>query len=441
MSSKLEAVIGEFYAKVTPEAFNSRHGTEAVPSPNVPVGLELEIEGWQWDRRHPGFTFTEDGSLRNNGIEAVSLPVRLMHAPGLLRSFFHAFPVTAENYSDRCSTHVHMNVLDLTFEQLATLCLLYQTIERLLFGFVGQDRDKNIFCVPWSQSGMNYRFVSEMAYDAHYVCRRWQKYTALNLQPVTTQGSVEFRHLHGTNDVTLITNWLRILGRMREYAVANRLEKVTEAIKSMNTVSNYGQWLEDVFQQDVGLLRFDGFEKQLSLGVVDTKFMLIQPEKPKVKPKAEKYISSFAWVEPELTAADPQGPRRPARNRGDYWNWQGVPTLVPGEEEVVVDSTTDMGDAQRWITEIQGTSNRNLVSRDGRYYLVEIRQRDLTDEEIEAARQRIRERLQATVARAGVEVRPALRRRDDGRLEATNAAPAPVFYPDAIIGLAAEEEF
>lgn len=290
---KVTDVIAAAYGRRVPEGWNSRHGTEAIPSPDALCGIELEIEGWQWDRDHPGFRFTEDGSLRpdergNPGIEAVTEPVRLMHAPGLLRSFFHRFPVVERNYSERCSIHVHLNVNDMTYEQVGAFSLVYQTLERLLFGFVGHDRDKNIFCVPWSQSGINYKLVSEMAYDPHGLARRWQKYTALNLQPITTQGTIEFRHLHGTNDVELITNWLRLLGRMREYTLRKSMAELTNVFMEMNTVSNYGAWLDDVFQQDAVLLRRQpDFEKKLAAGVVDTKYMLVQPEVPLKKSAKE----------------------------------------------------------------------------------------------------------------------------------------------------------
>lgn len=419
---KLSDNIGQTYGREFPAAFASRHGTEVIASPEALVGIELEIEGWQWDRRLPGFSFTDDGSLRNNGIEAVSTPIRLMHAPGLLRSFFATFPVTEANYSERCSIHVHMNVLDFTFEQLATLALLYQTLERVLFAWVGNDRDKSIFCVPWSQSGTNYRLVSNMMNEPHHAIRRWQKYTALNLAPVQTQGTVEFRHLHGTNDQALITNWLRVIGRLRAYAVANPLEKVKDQLLNMNTVSNYGQWLEDVFQQEAAMLRSEKLDTQLSLGVVDTKFMLIQPEPL----SAKKFYTSLNWEEQQRNLAavleDPQAPvatfgwggdtqsitaapnpfmapravaepepnpaprvapvdGRPLvgwhRGRGaqrrDFWSVNAEAKLNDGERAVIVRSNMDLNEAHevsRTLTTQQ--SLQGDPRRRGRYMLVEI---------------------------------------------------------------------
>lgn len=292
MSEKMQCRIQDLFGQVPPTPFNSKHGTTVMPSPEALVGIELEIEDFpmNMEQAHPGFVFATDGSLRNNGIEAVTKPVRMMHAPGLLSSFYRHFNITEANYSERCSTHVHLNALDLTCYQVASICMLYQTLERLLFNFVGHDRGKNIFCVPWYQSGLTYNAVNLMSSDPNYVFGKWQKYSALNLIPLRAarQGTLEFRHLHGTCDLAVITQWLTLIGRIREYAVNNEHGKIKDILLNMNTVSNYNSWLEEVLQGDVGILaRLPNCEEQLSLGVVDTKLMIMTPPKKEVpKPKA-----------------------------------------------------------------------------------------------------------------------------------------------------------
>ena len=171
-------------------------------NPDIYMGIELEIEGWQWSTGTvPGFSVHNDNSLRNNGLEWITYPTKLRHMEHLLSTFFKKFPVTQDNYSERCSTHVHVNVQDFTPTQLTTLVLVYQLVERLMFRFVGNDRDSNIFCVPWYQAGNTYELVERLKnFDANHI-HQWQKYTALNLLTVEQKGTVEYRHLEGTGDV------------------------------------------------------------------------------------------------------------------------------------------------------------------------------------------------------------------------------------------------
>jgi hypothetical protein len=129
--------------------------------------------------------------------------------------------------------------------------------------------------VPWSQSNINYNIVNKMQGFAYSAFRTWQKYSALNLIPVISQGTIEFRHLHGTRDVTLIKNWICSIAKIFEYALNNSFEDARAQITNMNTVSNYRQWLNAVFGDYAdNLAIYDGFERDLAIGVIESKLML-----------------------------------------------------------------------------------------------------------------------------------------------------------------------
>jgi len=258
--------------------------------PNLLVGLELEIENFnpEMERYFPGVDFTDDGSLRSTdggiGIEAITVPIETKYVRELLGRFFTQFEITPENYTERCSTHVHVNIDDMTPEQLATLCLLYQTVESLLFLYTGEERDKNIFCVPWNQCNLSYNIVRKIiSYPekSENPFRHWQKYSALNLIPIMNQGSVEFRHLGGTCDVDKIMTWIALLSCMFKYAHTTPLAVTRESILSMNTVSNYREWLNSIFGKYTDKLMVPGFEKSLANGVVDSKLMLMESKSTK----------------------------------------------------------------------------------------------------------------------------------------------------------------
>jgi hypothetical protein len=297
----------ETYRMSPVSPYKSRHGETQVVLSNQVVGIELEIEGFSsdHDREFGGIIFTTDGSLRSNakgdGIEAITLPIQAKYVAPFLSAFFKRFEITEENYSERCSTHVHFNAQNLSYEQIAIICLLYQTVERLLFNFVGHERDKNIFCVPWSQCNIGYTIVNKIKSGVDGgdgVFRRWQKYSSLNLIPLLTKGTLEFRHLPGTCDVTYISRWIDILSHMFEYAQSHTLDETETAILQMNTVSNYHAWLDSVFKAEASYLQGFNTEALLAQGVVDSKLMIMSPIQP-------RWPVRYATFQDNITLDDP----------------------------------------------------------------------------------------------------------------------------------------
>lgn len=245
------------------------------PAPSLLYGLELEIESANTDWKTAGMTVKEDGSLRNNGLEFITKPMTYSNLAYLLNYFFKRSNITQANYSERCSVHVHINALDMTEDEVAALCLIYQVFERVLFNWIGNGRDKNIFCVPWYDTMMTYCVVDRISRKDSYVLRTWQKYTALNLTPLTTQGTLEFRHMEGTHNVERILTWVRLIGHMYTFARTLGLEKTKNNFIDLNTTSQYMATLEQVFQQDAAVLRMPGFEEKIEDGILRMKYTLM----------------------------------------------------------------------------------------------------------------------------------------------------------------------
>lgn len=295
---------------IIPEPYYTTGKTEMV-MPDLYVGLELEIEfpaGEQGRLREAGpqFRIDNDGSLRNNGREIITLPLKTKFVETLLERFYHVNNIGEGNYSDRTSTHVHMNVQDLTWDQLRTMALVYQVVERLLFNFVGHERVDNIFCVPWFQSGISVSILNKIK-ESPGIVKQWMKYSALNLIPVSDQGTLEFRHLHGTCDVPLILNWINLLASIRRYAGERSFEDVKENILAMNTVSNYDLFMQDVFRDKVGLILKEDYKPLLSVGVLDSKLLLMEQQK-----KDNPY--DMMWANDIIRQADAG-----AGNRADFF--------------------------------------------------------------------------------------------------------------------------
>jgi hypothetical protein len=239
-------------------------------------GVELEIENWPTHRLEassPGIVFKEDGSLRNNGIEGITKPNTKFGALACVKKLWEKYSIGEKNFSDRTSIHVHANVLDFTQDQLKTLVLLYGLFENVLFDIVEPERKNNIFCVPWSQAGLNAGNYTRVFARA----ANWQKYTALNLLTVTQLGTVEFRHMHGHADFVLLTHWIQVIEDLVTFAKKSNPEEIYKRVIDLNTSSEYYKFMCDVFQQEHEFITqvSKDWESHMVYGVIEAKLNAI----------------------------------------------------------------------------------------------------------------------------------------------------------------------
>lgn len=235
-------------------------------------GIEIEVENIkeEYHLRKEIWNATEDGSLRNNGVEYISIPLKVKQIETALYSLFSNLPKGRE-FSKRTSIHVHMNVRTMHLEEIKSLCLIYTIFENALFKFVGQDRNKNIHCVPIRETN----FLEKMPFFGNKTMfhMEWMKYTAFNLCPVLekTKGTIEFRHMHGTDDIEKILNWINLLLCMKIYVYKNSYETIENKISTLNTNSQYRQFTKEVFGDYTHLLideaTYGEFEEELAEGI------------------------------------------------------------------------------------------------------------------------------------------------------------------------------
>lgn len=246
------------------------------PDPGLLYGVELELENThQEDWNTTAFYSTSDGSLRNDGWEYISRPMDYSNLVHSINYFYSRWGITSDNISERCSVHVHVNCHDITEEQLTSLCLLYQTFEGLLFNWAGPHRYDNVFCVPWSQTNITFNSANLIIARGIKDIPLWEKYTALNLTPLHTLGTVEFRHMPGTEDPERIFIWLRIIGSMFAYIKKHDYKSIRRKFVALNSNSAYKNILEDVFQMEAPTLMTPDYKTTLEQGVLDIKYMLI----------------------------------------------------------------------------------------------------------------------------------------------------------------------
>lgn len=244
---------------------------------NTHIGIEVEVERIFREGRigefaddkngimHTIWNNVSDGSLRNHGREFVSMPVKgreIGYALQLLNKTLHNDKqCIGHEFTDRTSVHVHMNVRDLTINQLSNLVMLYALVEPLLFSIESTNRDKSIFCVPWNESDVIsqlYNLMDTTTPDGARLVSlgNWYKYTGLNLKPVTAYGTVEFRHMKGTCDVGILTKWINIILSLKKYAVGVEFKVLKERLLNLNTTSEYNAIILDIFGKEL----YDNFQ-------------------------------------------------------------------------------------------------------------------------------------------------------------------------------------
>lgn len=258
------------------EQANPFESTYKLIDKNTYLGIEVEVENVQrFYRTSPHWQMIEDGSLRNDGKEFVSLPIKAWRVEQALDVLFKNLNKDIE-FTERTSIHVHMNIRTLTIPQLETLILTYIVFERALFNFIGEDRYNNIFCVPIveTQFGSNLSNLIRKKQLAF----QWQKYTAMNALPIWDKGTLEFRHLGGTKDIKRILTWINLLLSLKIFALQKPPQYIWDTILSLNTNSQYRMFGEEVFKGLLPILWNDSFNENVAECVSYIKTYCIENE-------------------------------------------------------------------------------------------------------------------------------------------------------------------
>jgi len=219
-------------------------------------GFEIELENCvqRKDVVTEGlFHVTEDGSLRNTGLEFVSVPLHKEtykeDYKKIVASIKDSYP-TAEA-SGRCGLHIHTNVRDMTIKQVGRFLTLYCLVEAIIFQHAGE-RNTNHFCVPLTESEYAGAYISAARASEDSILRlvsTAHKYAAFNIKTVGSLGTVESRHLPGAYwDSDIPLELAAVINNLRTLAMQPiPLEEFIQDIRCLNMMSNYEQFLNKVF--------------------------------------------------------------------------------------------------------------------------------------------------------------------------------------------------
>lgn len=238
------------------------------------VGIEVEVENAKVARDFTSrvWTATNDGSLRNQGLEFVTKPIPAKWAPHALRELLGECLDNKECcFSPRTSIHVHVDVSQENDADVIGAVQLYSVFERQFFRYVGRGRSKNIYCVPITESACLAGIGD--GHDSTYAHGSWSKYSALNLIPLNSYGTLEFRHMHGSFDLLKVSTWVRMLVTLIDWACAAGRNKVSTILQSMDENYNYNALLDEIFGEDAYHLKVSNYnEVKFCVGRMFTSF-------------------------------------------------------------------------------------------------------------------------------------------------------------------------
>ena len=239
----------------------------STPQQSEWMGIEIEVENaseftGNFSCSDNLIMLKADGSLRNDGCEIISRAVDakdLLATVGYTYTMLKACKKIMPNFSWRTSIHIHINVRELTQEEFLKFILIYLLFERGLFRYCDVKRRDGNFCVPLLEcDGFVTDFFIELKrllksssrkLDFKTLLKQWDKYAALGAFRIRDLGTLEFRHMPGTDDPVKIYGWVCLIHALCNAAKTMDTKKLLASIVELNTLSNYGELQEQVFRE------------------------------------------------------------------------------------------------------------------------------------------------------------------------------------------------
>ena len=223
------------------------------------LGFEIEVENIDplKEKLPPLWTVIGDMSLRNNGIEFLSLPIppsQIITALVIFDSYLRKICKQTPDYSWRTSIHVHCDVQSLTLSQFQFLLKLYLCFEPIFFYIAANNRDNSNFCIPLSHSDLVpvLRQLLCPTLQGHQLLSlhtEWPKYSGLSLFRLAPHpelglngyGTVEYRQFPGTDNMISLVTWGNMILSLYNAAQTLNSETITSQLLQLNISSEYEQ--------------------------------------------------------------------------------------------------------------------------------------------------------------------------------------------------------
>jgi hypothetical protein len=255
----MPVIEGQVAQKIGVAPINSPGGpTDRLFNSEDYVGIEMELENCQdlefAASLNDSWEPVTDGSLKYQGLEyRFSKALNGSHIIDALDNFSAALsqhnmnPYTQGN---RGSTHFHINISNLSMQELYNFTLMAYFCEPILMDMCTIDRRYNSFSVTGSRTKDQLQILSHIAAGNIIFHDNEYKYRAIGLNSIYNKGSLEFRMFHATSSTEKITKWLNFILEMKHVALTT--SDLAEVIRSAIT-SDITTVIKQLFWRDINL--------------------------------------------------------------------------------------------------------------------------------------------------------------------------------------------
>jgi hypothetical protein len=301
--------VGDFYGKQQDIRTFKEDNDWVLPS--TMMGLEIELEGFS---KYPKFNGPqyweqkEDGSLRNI---REKIPIEFVFASPLcgydLTRAISLFDETIASLkekpyaSPRTSTHVHLDVREISFNQLLNLIIMYTVVERPLYKYCGIQREESNFCLPFYKAeGLVFEqlYATDIIGNAEQlvsVTTGQNRYNGLNVCALKKFGTLEFRQFPGTFNTVLIRRWINIIMCLKKAAVeySGNLFKLPAVFSEAGIKTQ----VEKIFGNYFPYLDYPEMEYDVLLGIRLAQDILYRNDKYDASTQIEQIMGKEPQVE------------------------------------------------------------------------------------------------------------------------------------------------
>lgn len=294
------------------------------------VGIEIEVEGQNLPVPKKYWRRDTDPSLKGefSAIEYVlNKPVQRNNV-GKVLDYLEECYITCNTEvidSVRCGVHVHINVQELNIVQLYNFMLVYLILEDLLVKYCGEYREGNLFCLRAKDAEYLVYALKRAVHSREFRSLRTDKlrYASMNVKALGTYGSLEFRAMRGTRDMSAIKFWVDTLLRIKDAALEfdNPQDILADFSGDVCDV-----FLERVLKEDCHQYKYPDYQTTLLQGVRGVQGLVYTVDWDRLKEwsegklKREPTKMKIDWIDgapmaAEFAAPPPEPQRVPRRPR------------------------------------------------------------------------------------------------------------------------------
>lgn len=245
-------------SRTVAQAFGRKHRTSAVDGPSVDwpdseqlIGIEIELENYPMGRGngspmsvfpHPSAYWqrVEDHSLINGAEWKLAQPLNGSRLAQAIHEFF--LPPTRTFRSVSSGTHIHINMDEDTtpVSAVQAVAALVYTIEPALFDIIDAGRRWSGFTNPLDSAssallyGLFDKSVENDPYPLTRLCERNHsfKYYGLNIQPLGSYGTLEFRYFPTATSAEEVIDWVSLVQSIKLAGMAHpTLETMVDVLQ------------------------------------------------------------------------------------------------------------------------------------------------------------------------------------------------------------------